>query len=190
MNEHQQSAPDTPLPQATQDLLFEGDFAPLPEDIGFRGPAACEIAGITYRQLDYWARTDLVVPSVRNATGSGNARLYSFRDVLLLKVIKNLIDTGISLQQIRTAVDHLRARGINDLTEATLVSDGVSVYEPTDSDQLVDLLQGGQGMFAIGLGAVWRQIEGKLLDFPSESATVEPIVEDELARRRANRRTG
>ena len=92
-----------------QDLLFDGDFSPLPDDLGFRGPVACSAAGITYRQLDYWARTGLVVPEIRAAGGSGTQRLYSFRDILILKVIKRLIDAGISLQQIRVAIDHLRA---------------------------------------------------------------------------------
>ena len=89
----------------TQDLLFEGDYSPLPEDVGFRGPIACNAAGITYRQLDYWARTGLVVPEIRPATGSGTQRLYSFRDILLLKVIKRLIDAGVSLQH-RSIPDH------------------------------------------------------------------------------------
>ena len=92
-----------PEPVSTQDMLFEGDFSPLPEDMGFRGPIACSAAGITYRQLDYWARTGLVVPEIRSAGGSGTQRLYSFRDILMLKVVKRLLDAGISLQQIRTA---------------------------------------------------------------------------------------
>src|ERR1700760_4650433 len=79
-------------------------------DVGYRGPTACSAAGITYRQLDYWARTGLVEPSVRSAHGSGSQRLYSFRDILVLKVVKRLLDTGISLQQIRAAVQHLRDR--------------------------------------------------------------------------------
>ena len=87
-----------------QGLLFTDDVSPLPSDTGYRGPTACNAAGITYRQLDYWARTGLVEPSVRSATGSGSQRLYSFRDILILKVIKRLLDAGISLQQIRTAV--------------------------------------------------------------------------------------
>lgn len=199
MTNHQQKADADPgvaamaditVEPAVQDVLFDGDFAPVPEDMGFRGPTACQIVGITYRQLDYWARTDLVKPSVRETSVSGNARLYSFGDVLLLKTIKNLIDAGISLQQIRLAVEHLHARGVNDLTQVTLVSDGVSVYELTDGEQLTDLLRGGQGMFAIGLGAVWRQIKGVLLEFPTEAATVDLSAEDELASRRAKRRTG
>ena len=103
-----------------QGLLFDDDVSPLPDDVGYRGPTACSAAGITYRQLDYWARTGLVEPTVRGATGSGTQRLYSFRDILLLKVIKRLLDAGISLQQIRTAVQHLRERGTDDLTRVTL----------------------------------------------------------------------
>ncbi len=175
---------------AQQDLLFDGDFSPLPEDLGFRGPVACSAAGITYRQLDYWARTGLVVPEVRSAEGSGTQRLYSFRDILILRVIKRLIDAGISLQQIRTAIDHLRARGVGDLTQVTLMSDGVSVYECTSDLEVVDLLRGGQGMFGIALGGVWRDIEGSLAKLPGErphdSAPSANAV-DELASRRASK---
>ena len=175
-----------------QGLLFDDDVSPLPSDTGYRGPTACNAAGITYRQLDYWARTGLVEPTVRGATGSGTQRLYSFRDILLLKVIKRLLDAGISLQQIRQAVAHLRARGTDDLTRVTLMSDGASVYECTSDDQVIDLLQGGQGVFGIAIGGVWREIEGSLPDLPSErTADAEADVEsDELAARRKARLTG
>ncbi|HEU5485482.1 MAG TPA: MerR family transcriptional regulator [Microlunatus sp.] len=176
-------------------MLFDGDFSPLPADLGFRGPIACSAAGITYRQLDYWARTGLVVPEVRGASGSGSQRLYSFRDILILKVIKRLLDAGISLNQIRAAIEHLRARGVHDLTEVTLMSDGVSVFECTSDDEVIDLLRGGQGVFGIALGGVWRDIEGTLSDLPAERAEV-PVEEpttsagDELARRRQARAVG
>ena len=166
-------------------LLFDDDVSPLPSDLGYRGPTACSAAGITYRQLDYWARTGLVDPTVRGATGSGTQRLYSFRDILLLKVIKRLLDAGISLQQIRVAVQHLRARGTDDLTRVTLMSDGASVYECTSNDEVIDLLQGGQGVFGIAIGGVWREIEGSLAELPSERAT-----SDELAARRRARFSG
>jgi len=168
-----------------QGLLFNDDVAMLPEDTGFRGPTACNAAGITYRQLDYWARTKLVEPTVRSAGGSGTQRLYSFKDILLLKIIKRLLDAGVSLQQIRIAVDHLRTRGTDDLTQVTLMSDGASVYECRSADEVIDLLQGGQGVFGIAVGGVWREIEGTLLDLPSERA-VEDIdsAADELAQRR------
>ena len=163
-----------------------------PVDVGYRGPTACSAAGITYRQLDYWARTGLVEPTVRGATGSGTQRLYSFRDILILKIIKRLLDAGISLQQIRTAVSHLRARGTDDLTRVTLMSDGASVYECTSNDEVIDLLQGGQGVFGIAIGGVWREIEGTLAELPSERAAEDlvPAPGDELAARRAARETG
>jgi DNA-binding transcriptional MerR regulator len=170
-----------------QGLLFDDDVSPLPGDVGYRGPTACSAAGITYRQLDYWARTKLVEPSVRGATGSGTQRLYSFRDILLLKVIKRLLDAGISLQQIRTAVQHLRERGTDDLTRVTLMSDGASVYECTSNDEVIDLLQGGQGVFGIAIGGVWREIEGSLSALPSEKAGEEEHASDELAARRRAR---
>ncbi len=194
-----------------QQLLFGEETAagasprsgPLPEDVGFRGPVACSAAGITYRQLDYWARTGLVEPSVRPASGSGSQRLYGFRDILVLKVVKRLLDTGISLQQIRSAVEFLRDRGSSDLTQVTLMSDGVSVYACTSPDEVVDLLQGGQGVFGIALGRVWQEVEGSLAELPSEASeagggtvpeagvdTVQPVAgADELATRRA-RKTG
>jgi DNA-binding transcriptional MerR regulator len=175
-----------------QGLLFDDDVSPLPIDAGYRGPTACNAAGITYRQLDYWARTKLVEPSVRGATGSGTQRLYSFRDILLLKVIKRLLDAGISLQQIRTAVQHLRKRGTDDLTRVTLMSDGATVYECTSNDEVIDLLQGGQGVFGIAIGGVWREIEGSLAELPSERATTDDASHegDELAARRKARSAG
>lgn len=187
-----QWAEQTDAVDLPQEALFEGEFTPLPEDMGFRGPIACGAAGITYRQLDYWARTGLVVPEIRGAEGSGTQRLYSFRDILVLRVIKRLIDAGISLQQIRVAVDHLRHRGAQDLTQITLMSDGVSVYECTSDNEIVDLLRGGQGMFAIALGGVWKDIEGSLLELPGVRPDAEePLTEgsDELSRRRRSRRT-
>jgi DNA-binding transcriptional MerR regulator len=174
-----------------QGLLFDTDVSAPPEDVGYRGPTACSAAGITYRQLDYWARTGLVEPSVRPAHGSGSQRLYSFRDILVLKVVKRLLDTGVSLQQIRTAVSHLRNRGVHDLAQITLMSDGVSVYECTSPDEVVDLLQGGQGVFGIALGRVWQEVEGSLAELPAERAVSDDDEHphDELAHRRRSRKT-
>ena len=187
----QQAAAEAAQAAGEQGLLFDDDVSPLPNDLGYRGPTACNAAGITYRQLDYWARTGLVEPSVRGATGSGTQRLYSFRDILVLKVIKRLLDAGISLQQIRTAVQHLTERGTDDLTRVTLMSDGASVYECTSNDEVIDLLQGGQGVFGIAIGGVWREIEGTLAELPSERTiddqATEPSAGDELAARRARR---
>lgn len=169
---------------ARQGLLFDEPVTPLPDDLGYRGPVACSAAGITYRQLDYWARTGLVEPTVRNASGSGSQRLYSFRDVLVLKIVKRLLDTGVSLQQIRAAVTHLRERGVEDLAGITLMSDGASVYECHSPDEVVDLVAGGQGVFGIAVGRVWREVEADLIELPSESPDAAPSPSDELAARR------
>jgi len=184
------AAGDAASAASEQGLLFDDDVSPLPSDVGYRGPTACNAAGITYRQLDYWARTGLVEPTVRGATGSGTQRLYSFRDILVLKVIKRLLDAGISLQQIRIAVQHLLERGTDDLTRVTLMSDGASVYECTSDDQVIDLLQRGQGVFGIAIGGVWREIEGTLTDLPSEKVAPGDQSSDELAARRRQRLTG
>src|SRR3978361_1983576 len=106
-----------------QGLLFTAGLPELDVAAGYRGAVAARAAGITYRQLDYWARTGLVEPTVRGAAGSGSQRLYGFRHILVLKLVKRLLDTGISLQQIRTAIEQLRESGITDLAQTTLLSD-------------------------------------------------------------------
>ena len=161
-------------------------------EIGYRGATACVAAGISYRQLDYWARTGLVEPSVRGAAGSGSQRLYGFRDILVLKIVKRLLDTGVSLQNIRTAVEHLRSTGISDLERITLMSDGASIYECTSADDIVDLLQGGQGVFGIAIGKVWTEVEGSLSTLQGENTDDGSLVvsgesNDELAERRKRR---
>jgi len=174
-----------------QGLLFDDELEPLAEDVGYRGPTACTAARISYRQLDYWARTGLVEPSVRPAKGSGSQRLYGFRDILVLRVVKRLLDTGISLQQIRAAVSYLREHGTTDLAQVTLMSDGASVYACTSPDEVVDLLQGGQGVFGIALGRVWQEVEGSLAQLPAETGEAAESdglsSADELARRRARK---
>ncbi|MBS5976142.1 MAG: MerR family transcriptional regulator [Actinomyces urogenitalis] len=169
-------------------MLFGDPLPELDTNTGYRGPIACRAAGITYRQLDYWARTGLVEPTIRSAKGSGSQRLYSFRDILLLKIVKRLLDTGVSLQQIRTAVNALHERGVEDLTSITLMSDGASVYECTSNDEVIDLVQGGQGVFGIAVGRVWHEVEGSLAELPTDHAGDVPVVEDELAARRAAKR--
>jgi DNA-binding transcriptional MerR regulator len=186
------------------DGSVDGDDA-----VGYRGPTACHAAGISYRQLDYWARTGLVVPSVRDATGSGSQRLYSFRDIVVLKVVKRLLDAGVSLQNIRKAIDTLRSRGVADLAGITLISDGTTVYECRSPEEVVDLLQGGQGVFGIAISGAFKEIEGTLSLLPAEGTGATPDVTaaevtgeasggevtvvsgaDELAARRARRRAG
>lgn len=180
--------------RAQQGELFE-DVRGVPDDaVGYRGPTAYAAAGITYRQLDYWARTGLVVPSVRVASGSGSQRLYSFKDILVLKVVKRLLDAGVSLQNVRVAVEHLRERGVDDLAQVTLFSDGVTVYECTSAEEVVDLLKGGQGVFGIAVSGALRELAGSLAhlpaeraDAPTELSAADAAHVDELARRRRAR---
>lgn len=157
-----------------QPALFEDETA---TPTGYRGPNVCKIVGITYRQLDYWARTELVLPSVQEAKGSGTQRLYGFDDIVQLRVVKKLLDTGVSLQRVRTAIEDLRRRGSN-ITAQTLVSDGETVYAVDDQQEVIDLLQRGQSVFAIALGPVVEQLRGEVRDFPSEPAetTLAPVV--------------
>lgn len=169
--------------------------------VGYRGVTACHAVGISYRQLDYWARTTLVVPSIRDASGSGTQRLYSFRDLVVLKVVKRLLDAGVSLQNIRKAIETLRSHGVEDLAGITLISDGTTVYECRSPEEVVDLLQGGQGVFGIAIGGAFKEIQGSLSHLPAEPALGSPpagettpdaseAAGDELAARRARRRAG
>ena len=158
-------ASDSQEPRAVQESLF--DMGP-DEQVGYRVPIACQVAGISYRQLDYWARTKLVEPSIRTAKGSGTQRLYSFRDILVLKIVRGLLDTGISLQNIRLAVDRLRDLGVDDLATITLVSDGRTVYQCRSNEEVIDLLNGGQGVFGIAVPGIMKELTGTIASFPSE----------------------
>ena len=180
-----------PQPRAGLEQLPPVPAVPEPTSalVGYRGPTACTAAGITYRQLDYWARTGLVEPSVRAAQGSGTQRLYSFRDVLVLKVVKRLLDAGVSLQSIRAAVTHLGCCEAADLSGITLMSDGATVYQCTSPHQVMELLEAGQGVFGIALGAAWRELDASLRTLHGERTdTGENLAGydpgDELARRR------
>ncbi len=132
------------------------------EEQGFRAPEVAKLVGISYRQLDYWARTELVTPSVQDAGGSGTQREYSFQDIVLLKAIKNLLDTGVNLQRIRKAIDYLRTHLKARPSGLTLLSDGNKVYAAESPDEVIDLLQRGQGVFAIAVDKVWSDVEGSV----------------------------
>jgi DNA-binding transcriptional MerR regulator len=130
-----------------------------------------------------------VEPSIRSAGGSGTQRLYGFRDILVLKIVKRLLDAGVSLQNIRTAVDHLRGRGVTELERITLMSDGASIYECASADEMYDLVQGGQGVFGIAVGRVWHEVEGSLSNLQGEvnGQIVGGENNDELSQRRARK---
>ena len=156
------------------------DRDPSKDEGGYRAPQVCKVVGITYRQLDHWARTDLLKPSLRAARGSGTQRLYSFTDLVQLRVIKRLRDTGISLTKIRKAIEWLRSEMHEDeqLRGSTLLSDGIDIWASNDSGEtqqyLMDILRRGQGVFAIAVGQVQRDMEGETLElFPTRAMTEE-----------------
>ena len=146
-------------------------------EVGYRGPQACKIVNITYRQLDYWTRTDLVAPSISPATGSGTQRLYSFNDLLQLKVIKQLLDAGMSLQKVREALDYARTTLAGDWTKATIVADGNGVYALTSEQEVFDLLRRGQGVLGavVAVDAVSKDLQGTLRELRPVGETVEYV---------------
>jgi len=142
---------------------------------GYRAPQVCNLVGISYRQLDYWARTGLIRPSIQTARGSGSQRKYAFSDIVQLKVVKRLLDAGMSLKKIRSAMDILREQlqSNNPLGDVTLLSDGATIYAARSADEVVDVFQRGQGVFGIAVGPVQAELEGEILRLfpePAESA--------------------
>ena len=132
---------------------------------GYTGPEVCKITGISYRQLDHWTTTKLITASVRNIKGSGFHRIYSFNDIVLVKLVKKLRSAGISLQKIRIAlknVNNLLGKNSN-ISDVSIFSDGASIYVLTDNDQMIDLLKKGQAVFGISLGPVHTETEAEIL---------------------------
>jgi DNA-binding transcriptional MerR regulator len=153
-------------------------------ELGYSGTQTAKVVGISYRQLDYWARTDLIRPSLSDATGSGSRRSYSYNDLLELKTIKKLLDAGIKLEQVRKVFEYLRKHVATDIAAAHIVIDGGSVML-CDGDQLVDVLKHGQGVLnVLSMGGVRDELEADLAPLTSDTAasTAGPTA--------ATRRTG
>ena len=130
---------------------------------GYSGTKAAAIVGISYRQLDYWARTDLVRPSLADAAGSGSRRQYSYRDLLELRVIKSLLDAGIKLESVRKAFEYLREQVTDDIASAHLVISGGNVLL-CDGDELIDVVRKGQGVLnIIAIGSVKDDLDHQLV---------------------------
>jgi DNA-binding transcriptional MerR regulator len=143
---------------------------------GYRGRQVCAIVGITYRQLDYWARQDLLRPSVADAKGSGSQRLYSYRDIVELKVVKRLLDGGVSLQKARTAVEFLRKNLGADLASADLVLDGPNSLLVRTDDELIDLFRKGQGVLnLVRLTSIPGEVTDAISSLQPEAAEGLPV---------------
>ena len=151
---------------------------------GFRGPQVCNIVGITYRQLDYWARTDLLRPSVSDARGSGTQRVYSYTDLLQLKVIKQLLDAGVSLRSTRKAIECLRASGENVASASLVIAEDRSVLAHS-GEELFDLLRGGQGVLSIVLGMerIVSEVDAAITDL-GPAGPLKAVATDGRARSR------
>ena len=151
------------LEQGSLDAALVGRDAG--DEIGYRGPQVCKIVGITYRQLDYWARTELVRPSLADARGSGTQRRYSYRDLVRLKVIKNLLDSGVKLQAARKAIEYVRGDLGDDWASASLVLNGTDSVLVRTGEDLVDVVRQGQGVLNIvSLGQVVDELEANIHD--------------------------
>ena len=150
---------------------------------GYRGPQTCKIVGITYRQLDYWTRTGLVTPSIQPATGSGTQRLYSFNDLLQLKVIKSLIDAGASLQKVREAIDYVRKHVDDDWSKINIVANASGVYA-LSNEEVFDLIRNGQGVLGavVALDTVRQQLTGDLRELRPATETVKYGSDEEQER--------
>jgi len=149
---------------------------------GFRGPQVCALVGITYRQLDYWARTGLLRPSIADARGSGTQRRYSYTDVVELKVIKQLLDAGISLQRARRAVECLRGGLGAGLASANLVLVGTDSVLARSDGEVVDLLKGGQGVLNIvPLSGVLEELDAAILQIGAPGTDEVAAVRLDLA---------
>lgn len=178
---------------AIQGELFTGSQTEEPKR-GYRGTVASKVAGITYRQLDYWARKQIVEPSINPSHGSGSRRLYSFKDVVILAVSKKLLDAGVNLQNVTAAIGFLTQRDTEQLANVTIMCDGQHVHECTTSEQMLELLQSGKAVFAVSVGSLWHQIEQDLqhedfVDLEAHPVTISqnrPI--DELTAARLRRK--
>ena len=158
---------------------LEGPLVGEDGSVGYRGVTACQAVGISYRQLDYWARTGLVTPSVRAADGSGSKRLYGFTDLVELRIIKRLLDAGVSLQRIREAMAYLRKQSSGKpLTDVPLMSDGERIYACHSGEEVIDVLSHGQAVFGIAVGRVWADTEGDVATLPADNAVDEQGLTD------------
>lgn len=148
----------------------------------FGGPEAAKIVGITYRQLDHWARKGLVLPSVASAAGSGSQRRYSYADLLELKVIKNLRDAGLSLQRIQKAFEYIRRHLDGQTAGLRIFSDGTHVYACRSNDEVIDLLDSGQVVFGFALGRVFEELDGSIAQLRPSDTSVDEDPAERLAR--------
>lgn len=162
--------------------MSDSDQVTQPREMGFSGRRTAEIVGISYRQLDYWARTDLIRPSLADATGSGSRRAYSYRDLLELKVVKSLLDSGLKLESVRKVFSFLRDQLGEDVATANLVINGSRSVLVRSGDELIDVLQHGQGVLSVlPLAGVVEEIDARIVEFAPAADDVAPVESSPVA---------
>ncbi|OXM99274.1 MerR family transcriptional regulator [Bifidobacterium vansinderenii] len=182
---------DTTPQHAIQGQLF--DTGESTHTTGYRGSTASKIAGITYRQLDYWARKHIIEPSIQPSHGSGTRRLYAFKDIVILAVSKKLLDAGINLHNITTAINCLMQHTTNELEHITILCDGQTVYECTTDEQVIQLVRSGQAIFGVSVGSLWHHTKNALQhEEPIALADTKPTLDhnkplDDITARRLHR---
>ena len=174
---------DVPLIDV-DDVMVQGELFPL-RDLheplfGYRGTVASRVAGITYRQLDYWARKRIVVPSIAPSTGSGSRRLYAFRDVVILAVSKKLLDIGVNLQNVTNAVEYLMRQPSDRLEHMTILCDGQQVEECVEGEQMARMLSRGEAVFGVSVGALWHRIHDALATEEHVEVTDAAVIDRSL----------
>jgi DNA-binding transcriptional MerR regulator len=166
---------DLSAQDAVQGELFSlGDSEEVSR--GYRGTVASKVAGITYRQLDYWARKQIVEPSITPSHGSGSRRLYSFKDVVILAVSKRLLDAGVNLQNVTAAIGFLSGLHTEELARVTIMCDGEQVYQCTSADQIIELVRSGKALFSVSVDSLWHQTETALDDEDYVDLTAAPTT--------------
>ena len=142
---------------------------------GYTGPEVCKITWITYRQLDHWTTSSLINASIRNLKGSGFHRIYSFQDIIQIKLVNKLREAGVSLQKIRIALKNIQKVLGDDISisDVSVFSDGKSIYVISDNDQMIDLLKKGQAVFGISLGPVHSEAEAKIFSLYPDKVSAE-----------------
>jgi DNA-binding transcriptional MerR regulator len=153
------------MTKQVQGTVFGDSVTELGEEVGYRSAVVAQATGLTERQLGYWARQGFFEPSLLEAQGSGTRRLYTFKDICILRAYKRLLDTGLTVRRLMKAQEVLKKQGVNDLSQITLCSDGNSVYLVHSAQEIFDLLQGGQGVFSISIKSIWSEMETTMKHF-------------------------
>lgn len=133
----------------------------------FTAKEVCKILRLEYSKLDYWARSGFFVPSISEANGSGSKRLYSFLDLITLKVIKDLRDAGVTVPKLKKVIQYMLAKGNevqNPFAGSVLITDSKKVFELTaEKEMVVDILNNGQLMWVICLGKLVKKLKNQVI---------------------------